>query len=185
MPRLTKQEVDTYIQANYNHLRSSTTGICKKFRFQTSDMLNEWYLFLLKTEQTADKKLILSRSGLLWFIRGWYQDKEMQRKNRKRIEILSLEVAFPHGILIASEMPGPDEEIYERNKIKELYKKVSGLKRGAWNANRNKICVVPNKKLQQTFKEIVTEVRGKGTRQAFEQRRKTLIKRLREAYGIQ
>lgn len=186
MPRLTKEEVDTYINKYYGALYTHAIPYCVKCQLNPREVINEWYMALLKTEQKAEKHFILSRTGLYFFMIGRY--KQLVGYNTRNIRKL------PHTLfadfygefnnIVDEAKPTPEDIIIQKSEIVDLHNKVNNITRNKWYKSRNQFVVVKDKSVLKTFNEILKED-YKGTRQAVNQRRKTLIKRLRKAYGIQ
>lgn len=192
MPALKKSEVDAYINKYYRSLYGHIKSYCRVRKLEPSEVLSNWYMHLLKTEQKADKKFILSRVGLWYFTQKYFNEKIKLSRNKikgknyvfipKYFESNTNDKIYNEAIIDGFNI---EEKIVEKHTIQDLYYKVSKLTTNRYDTHRNIIRNdSPNKKVQQTFYEFMNELPGKGSRQAREQRKKTLIKRLREAYGI-
>jgi hypothetical protein len=181
MPVLTKSEVDEYVTKYYPSLKGSLWKFSLRYAVDAEEVISEWYLRLLVTEQKAAKYHILSHRGLNYFAGGFFLETRFRHKNKYKRPLTYISSYADHDMHHYDEVL---EKLIFNSEIKELYEKVSNLKRGAWDAHRNIRIEVPNKALQRTFANYVAEVNGPGGKESDKHKRYGLIKGLKEAYGV-
>lgn len=181
-PSLTKAEVDEYINKWYRSIIKIYRPKCVKMNLDPFEVLSLWYSYLLRTESTKPKKIILSRRSAMFFLRHTFQEV-LGKRGRKKYNKLNVYKSGDVDKLLNNlpdSQPSVLDRITEQDDILDLEKKVYSLQNNIYDYRNYKILgKKPALQLRNIYHKIV-----KGEK-VHQESRRNLIRRLREAYGIE